>query len=126
MSHISHKEFSILRRATSMRHAVRGVGVYMRITPNFWVHALTFLVVALLGFIFCISTMEWALLVLANGVVFAAEAFNSALEIDMNLTHPGEHPMVRDTKDIAAGAVLIAGIFAWVIDLIILLPYLFR
>jgi diacylglycerol kinase len=118
------KEFSIIERATSLKNAVRGAALYMKITPNFLVHLLTFLVVLALGSFFNLTSTEWALIVLANGAVFVAEAFNSALEIDMNLTHEGQHPMVRDTKDIAAGAVLIAGIVGWVIDIIIFLPYL--
>ncbi len=98
----------------------------MRITPNFWFHFLTFILLLVLGLFFGLSAVEWMVLVLANGLVIGAEAVNSAIEIDMDLTHPGRHTMVRDTKDIAAGAVLIFGITAYIIDLFIFLPRILR
>lgn len=75
-----------------------------------------------LAFIFHISKEEWLALVLVIGIVFIAEAFNSAIETDINLTSPDFHPFARDTKDIAAGAVLISAITALAIGLIIFLP----
>jgi len=61
------------------------------------------------------------MLVLAAGLVLSAEAFNTAIEIDINLTSPEYHPYARDTKDVAAGAVLIASITALIIGLLIFL-----
>lgn len=120
-----HKEaFNILKRATSLSHALRGVGLYVRITPNALWHILTFILLIVLGFYFTITKIEWLLLVISNGLVLSAEAFNSAIEIDMDLTHPEEHHMVRDTKDMAAGAVLITGVVSWVAALIIFVPYI--
>lgn len=124
MKDIDRKEWSLLRRATSLRHALRGVARYLRVTPNAWVHIVTIILLAILGCYFKITKIEWTILVIANGVVLAGEAFNSAIEIDMDLTQPDEHPMVRDTKDIAAGAVLILGVTAWVVDILIFFPYL--
>lgn len=120
------KELTILKRVNSLRHAIRGVAVYLETTPNAWVHIVSALVLVGLGMYFDISTLEWALLLLANGVVLVAEAFNSSIEIHMDLTSPQRNEYARDTKDIAAGAVLIAGVTAWVIDLLILVPYLAR
>jgi diacylglycerol kinase len=64
------------------------------------------------------------LLVLAAGLVLVAEAVNTAIEIDIDLTSPTYHPYARDTKDVAAGAVLTAAFAAAVIGLIIFLPHL--
>jgi diacylglycerol kinase len=63
-------------------------------------------------------------LVLAGGFVLVAEAFNTALEIDIDLTSPEYHPYARDTKDVAAGAVLLATCIAVVIGVILFLPYM--
>lgn len=117
------KEMYIVKRANSLKYALRGIAVFVRITPNFWVHFVTFLVLIIFGFFFHLTINEWLVLILANALVIAAEAVNTAIEIDMNLTHPGRHSMVRDTKDIAAGAVLIAGVAAWIIDLLIFLSH---
>jgi diacylglycerol kinase (ATP) len=122
MNNEAKKEAYIIGRATSLKHAMRGVRVFITVTPNFWFHFGTFVVLIFLGFFFNISSIEWMTLILANGLVFGAEAVNSAVEVNMDLMHPDIHPMVRDTKDIAAGAVLIIGVTAWAVDAIIFLP----
>jgi diacylglycerol kinase len=78
--------------------------------------------VLIAGIYFNITLLEWIFIVLSAGMVFAAEAFNTAIEIDMNLTSPEFHPHARDTKDVAAGAVLITAVVAMVIGIIIFLP----
>ena len=66
------------------------------------------------------------MLIFASGLVFMAEAFNTAIEIDIDLTSPEYHPFARDTKDVAAGAVLIAALTAAVIGVFIFGPYLLK
>ena len=61
---------------------------------------------------------------MAAGLVLAAEEFNTAIEIDIDLTSPEFHPFARDTKDVAAGAVLICAITAAIIGLFIFVPYI--
>ena len=114
--------WSIVRRAQSFTHALRGVRLFLLTTPNAWAHLLAAAIVAVLGFYFKISSFEWLSLVLAMGLVFVAEAFNTAIEIDIDLTSPEYHPYARDTKDVAAGAVLISAFFAAIVGLIIFLP----
>jgi diacylglycerol kinase len=63
------------------------------------------------------------MIIIAIGSVLAAEAFNTAIEIDINLTSPNQHPYAKDTKDVAAGAVLITSIFALIIGLLVFVPY---
>ncbi len=58
----------------------------------------------------------------AIGFVIIAETINTAIEIDIDLTSPEYHPYARDTKDVAAGAVLITAIMAGIVGLIIFLP----
>jgi undecaprenol kinase len=54
----------------------------------------------------------WALLLLNCGMVLAAELFNSALEAALDLLHAEPHPLVKLSKDCAAGAVLLLSISA--------------
>lgn len=65
---------------------------------------------------------EWLFLIFAIGIVLITEALNTAFEIDIDLTSPTYHPYARDTKDVAAGAVLLAVIMAGIIGFIIFLP----
>ena len=119
------KRFSIVARGKSFTHAFRGLRILLKTQHNSWIQLVLAGVVVFLGIIFAISAIEWILLILAIGLVLAAEAFNTAFEIDIDLTSPTYHPYARDTKDVAAGAVLITSIMAIVIGLIIFLPKFF-
>lgn len=126
MNKTSEKEkFSIVTRAMSVTHAVRGIALVVRTEHNFWLHLFMTFIVGVLGILLSISSIEWIFVTISVFLVFAAEAFNTAIEIDMNLTSPQHHPYARDTKDVAAGAVLITSIMAAIIGLIIFLPKVF-
>jgi diacylglycerol kinase (ATP) len=65
---------------------------------------------------------DWALLVLAIGLVLAGEAFNTAVEALCDRVAPERHPLVAKAKDVAAGGVLIASVAAAVLGLLVLGP----
>lgn len=118
------KEFSLLKRAKSFTYAGRGLVVFIKTTHNAWIHIAAFIIVMLLGFYFNITNIEWMMLIFASGFVFSAEAFNTALEIDIDLTSPEYHPYARDVKDVAAGAVLISAVTAVIIGIFVFGHYL--
>lgn len=118
------KKFSIIARLRSTNHAWRGIGILFKTSHNAQLGLALSLLVVYLGFRLCISPFEWLFLVFAIGLVFVAEALNSAIEIDMDLTSPEYHPYARDTKDVAAGAVLLAVMMAVIIGAVIFLPKL--
>ena len=120
---VTKKDLSILKRAKSFVHAGRGLVLFFKSTPNAWIHASILIIVITAGLYFSISKVEWMILILTSGMVLAAEAFNTAIEVDIDLTSPSYHPYARDTKDIAAGAVLITSVAALIIGLIIFAPY---
>lgn len=115
--------FTLAKRAQGFKHAFRGVYVFVRVTPNVLLHALALILVVSLGFYFDITRVEWIAITFACGLVFVTEAVNTALEIDINLTSPEYHPYARDTKDVAAGAVLLASLTALTVGLIVFIPY---
>ncbi len=116
--------FSLIARIGSFRHAFRGLYIFVRNTHNAWVEIFVGIVLLVLGFYFSIGAFEWIALVIVMFVLLMAEAFNTAMEVHMNLTSPEHHPSARDTKDIAAGAVLIAGVMVIVVSLIIFVPHI--
>lgn len=118
------KRFSILARIKSTNHAWRGLGILFKTTHNAWVSVFISVVVFYLGFLLKISNLEWIFLIFATGIVFVAEAFNTAIEIDIDLTSPEFHPYARDTKDVAAGAVLLSVFIAIAVGLVIFIPKL--
>lgn len=119
-----NQPFSVVARAKSFTHAGRGIVVFLKTTHNAWVHSVILAFTIFLGFYFKISHTDWMLLTLAAGLVLVSEAFNTAIEIDIDLTSPTYHPYAKDTKDVAAGAVLIAAITAAIIGSMIFGPYL--
>jgi len=123
MENISEKKrFSLIARLKSTTHAWRGLNIFLRSTHNSWVHIFFAILAVFLGFILKISHIEWMMIIFVIGLVIITEALNTAFEIDINLTSPEFHPYARDTKDVAAGAVLISVLIAGVIGLIIFLP----
>lgn len=109
------ESFSIIKRAKSFTYAGRGLWIFIKTTHNAWVHLMLLAIAIAMGLYFDIEYMDWMLLTLAGGMVLAAEAFNTAIEIDIDLTSPEYHPYARDTKDVAAAAVLISAVTAGII-----------
>ena len=121
--HISEKEaFSIVARGKSFKYAIRGMRIILKTQHNFWIQLVMAAIVVVMSIFFTITAVEWAILVLAMTGVFVAESFNTAIEIDIDLTSPQYHPYARDTKDVAAGAVLLAVIGAVLVGCSIFLP----
>ena len=119
------KRFSIVARIKSATHAWRGIGILFKTGHNMWMIIFFGLLTVCLSFILHISEVEWLFIVFATGFVIVAEAFNTAIEIDIDLTSPEYHPYARDTKDVAAAAVFLATFMAAIIGLIIFLPKIF-
>lgn len=82
-----------------------------------------FLVLALGAWVDLAST-DWALVLLAIGMVISAELFNSAVEGLVDLLEPRFQPAAGKVKDIAAGGVLVAAVSALVIGIIVFIKYL--
>ncbi len=118
------REFALLRRAQSLSHATRGLVLFVKTTPNAWIQIVICLCVITGGVFFGITPTEWLFIVIACGTVFVSEAFNTAIEIDIDLTSPEYHPYARDTKDVAAGAVLLSSCMAVLVGCVIFIPYL--
>ncbi len=119
------KRFSLVARIKSSTNAWRGVLIFIKSTHNAWMHLFFGGLAIYLGFILNISSVEWSILILIIGLVILAESINTAIEIDIDLTSPNYHPYARDTKDVAAGAVLISAFVACIIGLIIFAPKIF-
>ncbi len=100
------------RRAASFGHAFRGVGAALRSEVHLQFHAVATAVVLGMGLYFRLTITEWALVALAVAGVWAAELFNTAIEALTNLVSPDYHPLAGRTKDVAAGAVLLAALGA--------------
>jgi len=109
-------------RIASFRHAFAGWWYVLRTQRNAWIHALSTLVAIVLGSWLGIKRSDWAVLLLAIGLVWLAEFLNTALEAVVDLASPKMHPLARVGKDVGAAAVLISAATAAVIGLLVLGP----
>ena len=111
-------------RLNSFYYAFRGIIYFFKEGVHAKIHGIATMVVIVAGYYFKISRNEWFVLLLTCGLVLCAEAINTAIEKLTDMVSPGHHKQAEFVKDVAAGAVLIAAIFAVVIGLIIFIPKL--
>ena len=104
----------------SFRYAFEGLRYLLLRETNMRIHAVATVVVIAAGIWRGLSPERWALLVLAIGAVWTAEALNTALERLADLCSGGKyHPVVKVIKDVAAGAVLIAAMVSVVVGALV-------
>ena len=96
----------------SFHFAFQGIGYVLRTQRNARVHAAITCLVIVAGIYFRVTAIEWAVLALTIGTVFAAEMINTVAELAVDLLTQHYDPMAKVAKDVGAGAVLVAAIAA--------------
>ncbi|MGE3727121.1 MAG: diacylglycerol kinase family protein [Candidatus Sericytochromatia bacterium] len=104
--------------------AFSGLFYALHTQRNMQVHLLATLLASGLSLYLQISRLEWILLLLTFALVWMAEMVNTALEATLDHLAPEIHPQVKIAKDVAAGAVLVAAIFAILIGFLLWGPRL--
>ncbi|WP_461177592.1 diacylglycerol kinase family protein [Virgibacillus ainsalahensis] len=113
------------KKSIGFLFAWNGILEIFREERNFRIHFSAALMVVIAGFIFELTKVEWAVIILVIGMVLIAEITNSVIERMIDYLKPEMHASAKSIKDIAAGAVLTAVIIAMIIGLIIFLPRLY-
>ena len=103
-------------------YAWKGLDYAFRTQVNFRVEVLAALVVVGLSSYLGLSTAEWLWIIAAIILVLITELANTAIEELVNLVSPDFNPKAGIVKDVFAALVLIAGLFALIVALFILLP----
>jgi diacylglycerol kinase (ATP) len=116
--------FSFKARIRSFRYAIAGSRVLLS-QHNAWIHAAATLLVVIGGLVLRVSRLEWGLLILAMGLVWAMEALNTAVELLADEVSPEQRERIGKAKDVAAFGVLAAAIAAVLIGLLVFIPHLF-
>jgi diacylglycerol kinase len=117
------RAFELTRRIRSFRFAIRGICRLVSSQHNAWIHAAATLLVVVAGAVLQVSTNDWCWIIVATTMVWTAEALNTSLEFLADAACPDIHPLVRDAKDVSAGAVLISAMGATMIGTIVFWPY---
>jgi diacylglycerol kinase len=112
----------IRNRNVSFRNAFNGIIHGFVDEINFKIHLFFTILAVLLSVILKISLTEWCLIIIVIGMVWSTELINTAIERAVDLYTLEKHPLAKQSKDIAAGAVLISAITSVMIGVIIFLP----
>ncbi len=113
-------------RIASFIAAVRGLMVMFKTQRHAQVHGLAMTGVMVLAAWLRVELRDWCWLVVAIMAVISAEAFNTAVEKLADRITMERDSLIRDAKDLAAGAVLWAALGAAIIGLIVLGPPLWK
>ncbi len=108
----------------SFGYAFEGIFNTIRQERNMQIHCCAAVLVVVFGLFLRISREEWFTCLILFGMVMSLECVNTAVEAVVDLATQERHPLAKKAKDAAAGAVLVAAIFAAVIGLWIFVPKL--
>ncbi|WDM24438.1 diacylglycerol kinase family protein [Paenibacillus polymyxa] len=103
----------------TFRYAAEGVMYALRTQVNMRIHVAVALLVIVAGLNLHISRLDWLFVCMAIAIVIVAELFNTAVEAAVDLISPDIHPLAKAAKDTAAGAVLLAAVFAVIIGIFV-------
>lgn len=101
------------------REAARGVKLGVRGHSSFSVHFFCAALAVVAGAVLGLGPGEWCLVVGCIGAVFTAELFNSAVETLFHGLDDESKARIHGCLDIAAGAVLVAGLTAAVVGVLV-------
>jgi diacylglycerol kinase len=94
-------------------HAIRGITYAVRNDFGYRTqfYGIGLILILIIWWLSPLSSFEVLFTILAYALILITELQNSALEIALDRLHPQLHETIGISKDMAAGAVLIAGLF---------------
>ena len=109
------------KRGIGLAQAMNGWRYILKET-NAKIHLAATILVTSAGFVLGISKGEWLWIITAIALVWIAEAFNTAIEYLVDIVHPEWGKKAGIVKDISAGSVLFAALFALCVAAMIFIP----
>lgn len=107
----------------SLSFAANGIKVFWE-EKHMKIHCVMALAVIVAGFFFKITLTEWLVCIILIALVLSLEIINTAIENLVNLVSPDYHPLAGKIKDLAAGAVLVSAIAAFICGSLIFGKYI--
>ena len=107
-------------------YPLQGLQQIFKRDNNFLYHIIAALIVILISFLLGINSLEWLFIISAIFFVLITEVINTAIEYTVDLFTDSYSIYAKHAKDLGALAVLLASIYAVIIGMIILLPYLIQ
>ena len=110
-------------RLRSIGHALRGIIVLIRTQPNAQLHLAASIAVLIAGYFLHLHHWEWAAVLLCVGLVWVAEALNTALEFLADEVNQEHRQLIGRAKDVAAAGVLLAAFVSLLVAGLILINH---
>jgi diacylglycerol kinase len=111
-----------MRFLKSFRYACQGIKHCFNSEKNFRIESVIALMAFLSGMICRISATEWLAVLFCAALVLGFEMVNTSIEKLSDIVTKSIHPVIKQVKDIAAGAVCLVSIISFIIGCIIFLP----
>ena len=109
----------------ALAFALRGIATAILRERNIRIQLFIGTIILFMMVFLHISLAGMGIGIIAILLVLAFEMVNTAIELLSDMVHPEYSVIVRNVKDISAGAVLVVTIAACVVGLLIFLPNLF-
>ncbi len=119
-----HKQMGIKRFFNSIKYSIDGLKYAYPNEQSLWLHGFGSLLLILLGVIFQITFIRWAILIVASVVVLAIELLNTAIEAVVDLVTDKYHPLAKIAKDCGSAAGGVSGLMLFIIACFIFAPYI--
>ncbi len=104
----------------SFLYALNGIKSAVEGERNIKIMIATFLIMIPVAIGLDFDLFAWIILLLASGVMFAAELLNTAIEEVVDLVCPRMDPKAGRAKDIAAGAVLALSVACAIVGILLI------
>lgn len=111
-----------MRFLKSVIYAWQGIKYCFNSEKNFRIQLAVTLITLLAAILLKISAGEWVAVLICIALVLGLEMVNSAIEKLCNIVTESIHPVIKQVKDIAAGAVFLVSIISFITGCIIFIP----
>jgi diacylglycerol kinase len=119
-------KFNIGVRLKSFKNAFSGLSCLVKYEHNARIHIFILIIALLAGIFLRISFSDWIAIILATGLVFTSECFNTAVEYLSDAVSEDYNEKIKKAKDVASAGVMISAIISVIIGLIVFLPEIYR
>jgi undecaprenol kinase len=110
----------------SFSFAISGIQNAILNERNIRIHLIISIFVIGFSIFLSITKVEWLFVIFAIGGMLALELLNTAIERLVDLVTTEYHPLAKQAKDIAAGAVFLYAIFSVIVGFIIFIPRILK
>ena len=126
MSKISRDEIKkkgIKRTLRTFKYSMQGLAYAYKNEQSMWIHAIGTVLTVILGLICKLTLTEWAIVLIALGVILASELINTAIEAAVDLCTLEIHPLAKIAKDCGSASTFVLTICAVVVCLFVFVPH---